>query len=39
MTFEQIYDDLAQYASNVMKNFGILPYELPVVTPVDWTQG
>jgi len=29
MTFQQIYDDLAHYASNVMKNFGILPYELP----------
>ena len=29
MTFQQIYDDLAHYASNVMKNFGIMPYELP----------
>ena len=29
MTFQQIYDDLAHYASNVMKNFGVLPYEFP----------
>lgn len=29
MTFQQIYDDLAHYASNVMKNFGVLEDELP----------
>jgi hypothetical protein len=29
LTFQEIYDDLAHYASNVMKNFGILPYQLP----------
>ena len=29
MTFQQIYDDLAHYASNVMKHFGILPHEIP----------
>ena len=29
MTFQQIYDNLAHYVSNVMKNFGVLPYELP----------
>ncbi|MBK8030080.1 MAG: nuclear transport factor 2 family protein [Chloroflexi bacterium] len=28
-TFEQIYDNLAYYASNVMKNFGVRPHELP----------
>ncbi|MBE2271226.1 MAG: hypothetical protein IAE80_23530 [Anaerolinea sp.] len=28
-TFDQIYDNLAFYASNVMKNFGIRPHELP----------
>ncbi|MCK6580916.1 MAG: hypothetical protein L6Q98_22725 [Anaerolineae bacterium] len=29
LTFQQIYDDLAHYASNVMKNFGVMPDELP----------
>jgi len=29
MTFDQIYDDLAHYASNVMKRYGFLPYEIP----------
>jgi DNA-directed RNA polymerase specialized sigma24 family protein len=28
-TFEQIYDNLAFYASNVMKNYAIRPHELP----------
>lgn len=29
LTFQQIYDDLAHYASNVMKNFGVFEDELP----------
>ena len=29
MTFEQIYDDLAHYASNVMKRHGLRPHEIP----------
>ena len=29
MTFDQIYDDLAHYASNVMKRYGFLPHEIP----------
>jgi len=29
MTFEQIHDDLAHYASNVMKSYGFLPHEIP----------
>ncbi|MBW4438510.1 MAG: hypothetical protein KME04_15320 [Pleurocapsa minor GSE-CHR-MK-17-07R] len=29
LTYPQIYDDLAHYASNVMKNFSITPDELP----------
>jgi DNA-directed RNA polymerase specialized sigma24 family protein len=29
MTFEQIHDDLAHYASNVLKSYGVLPHQLP----------
>jgi len=29
MMFQQIYDDLAHYTSNVMKNFGVMLDELP----------
>jgi hypothetical protein len=29
LTFDQIYDDLAHYASNVMKRNGFRPYEIP----------
>lgn len=29
MTFEQLYDDLAHYASNVMKRNGFQPHEIP----------
>jgi len=29
VTFDQIYDDLAHYASNVMKRYGFLPHEIP----------
>ena len=29
LSFQQIYDDLAHYASNVMKNFGVFKDELP----------
>ena len=29
MTFEQIHNDLAYYASNVLKSYGVLPHPLP----------
>jgi hypothetical protein len=29
LTFEQLYDDLAHYASNVMKRNGFRPHEIP----------
>jgi len=29
LTFQEIYDDLAHYASNVMKRNGFRPHEIP----------
>ncbi|MDX2159891.1 MAG: hypothetical protein SF162_01065 [bacterium] len=29
MTFEQLHDDLAHYASNVLKSYCVLPHQLP----------
>jgi len=36
LTFQQIYDDLAHYASNVMKNFGVFEDELPDCLQIDF---
>ncbi len=37
ITYEQIYDDLAHYASNVMKSYGMLPHEIPDCLQIGFT--